>query len=163
MLFPSMKSFLQPLIDNGQLDSVTDVNGNDILYYDGSNWIEPTPTPPKLLDAYIINLKVTSAHLVYVGILMSEPTEITFTQPLTLLGVPKLSGTVTMKELMEPLIVDGCLYSVIDDEGHTLAEDGWSPGVWNDEIGEIKEGEGYAVKINPPCPALDLKPYMDLP
>lgn len=136
-----MLSVLQPLIDAGALMRVQDEGELAVQEVLGSWNNQIGDIDP--LEGY--KIKVAGAiDLVVEGTEFALPVDIPLSSGWNFIGYPSTTPR-DAQTVFQPLIDAGFLEKVIDETGATLI---MVLGSWVNQIGDMRAGEGYVVKVN---------------
>ncbi len=138
---PDLLHILQPLIDSNALVKANDEAGNDIInvFGDWSNQIGDLDC----LEGYEIKVQA-DCDLVLEGRPAGLPAAIPLTRGWNIMGYPSMTPQ-NGKNVVQPLIDSGELVQVNDEKGDSIMN---VLGVWINQIGDFREGEGYLIKVN---------------
>ena len=142
---PDMLSVFQPMIDNSYLVKIQDEKGlsmEDLGVFGGwTNFIGDISTE----EGYKVKLEVADSITVC-GITPEYPFGIYLNSSWNIIGFPNMY-TVDAMEVIQPLIDNGNLIKVQDEEGKSI-EDWGIFGGWQNLIGNFQSGEGYKIKVS---------------
>jgi hypothetical protein len=141
----SMRTIVDPLIIGGILIKVQDEQGNAIeRLADPIGWIDNIGQL-SITEGY--KIKVTeNSLLIITGQPITLPYDIPLDKGWNIIGAPALSSQEALP-LFEPLITDGSLIKVQDEQGNAI-ERLPDPIGWIDNIHTIDPGKGYKVKTS---------------
>jgi Leucine-rich repeat (LRR) protein len=141
-----LKNF-QPLIDNQSLVKVQDENGlslEDLGVFGGwTNYIGQLSPQ----EGYKVKLAFADS-ITMCGSPVEYPYGIYLSNSWNIIGFPQFQA-VNASDIIQPLIDNGILIKVQDEEGNSI-EDFGILGGWQNFIGNFQPGEGYKVKVSSP-------------
>ena len=144
----NMLNIFDSLIINQTLFKVLDQDGNIIIHL-------PVPPPNGMWYNSIGDLTIpqgyyvkvlSSTSFIFEGMPIDFPFEIPLRESWNMAGFPSEVSQDAMT-IVQPLIDDGQLYKVIDDQGDIII---WHPatGQWINSIGNFEPNEGYYINVN---------------
>ncbi len=137
-------TILQPMINAGTLIKVIDEAGNIIQYFPWG-WTNNIGNMA-LTEGYYI--KVTApCTLSLTGVAAATPYTIPLSNGWNIMGYPCQNPQNALTGL-QPLITSGALLKVFDEAGNIIQNFPWG---WVNNIGNMKAGEGYYIKVNVAC------------
>lgn len=137
----SMLNIVQPLINEGSFVILKDGN-NGILWPD---YGIDTIGDMQVTKGYTLQVNQDTS-LTVEGTLVELPIDINLQQGWNFIGYPVYEPRDAL-EVINSLIVQGVLETVLDEDGSTIYYDG---SQWVNEIGYFTSGNGYYVNVNAP-------------
>ena len=139
-----LQSVVQDLIKEGSLVKMIDEQGKTLIYFELlGGWINKIGAL-KSTEGYALKVN-KNTELEVTG----TPLELPFTIPLqkgwNILNYPSANPQDALR-VVQPLIKEGSLVKVIDQQGKTLIYFELLGG-WINQIGNFKSGEGYKIKV----------------
>ncbi|UCE07052.1 MAG: T9SS type A sorting domain-containing protein, partial [bacterium] len=138
-----MLDVLSPILN--YLVKVIDEQGHSIIKLFG-NWTNSIGNW-QATEGYYINVN-QNVTLQLNGIEIFTPLSIPLSVGWNIISYPCLSVSQDALSVVQPLIDNGYLVKVIDEQGHSIVQ---IFGNWNNSIGDMHPGEGYYVNVNANC------------
>lgn len=144
----NLMSILQPLIDSETLKKVMDEKGNSIEDLGDFGGWQNIIGNLKKTKGYNVNM-VSDSDLTVEGNSLPLPLIIPLTMGWNIISWPSKTEQDGI-DVFQSLINEGKLIKVMDDTFNSI-EDGGPPFNWINNIGNLKPGKGYKVKVSSDC------------
>ncbi len=141
---PNLLNLLQPLVTSGNLIKVIDEEGNIIQNFPWG-WVNNIGEMA-FTEGYYIKV-AAPCTLSVTGAPAPSPATIPLISGWNIMGYPCQNEQNALTAL-QPLITAGILVKVIDEAGNIIQNFPWG---WVNNIGNLKAGEGYYIKVAAAC------------